>query len=596
LGLEQEAFLFGPGRRSTRKVEVSDKMNKSRRAFLGSGMAAVAAAHASKVRAAEEFEFFSFDIIRPPDFAAAYVEGAGRLEMSKSGDRWQAKDVEVTTSPREVGAAKTILVSAEAPHSALERLHLRWLTRLPMDSRFLGDHWERSYGDLEWRGFAADRVMPWYSLVATGKETHGYGVKTGARTFCFWQVDAEGISLWLDMRNGGSGVRLGERRLEAAEVVAVQGSPDLGTFAAARALCRALCAHPRLPPQPVYGSNNWYYLYGQGMTAENVMRDVEQLAELSPLQVNRPFMVIDEGWGKARDGAGPWTEDNLRFPEVPNLTAEMKKRGVRPGIWVRPLLTVDPQAKGWKLAREQKPQPPDSPFVIDPSRPEVLAYIQEGLRRVTGWGFELVKHDFSTYDILGRWGMRMGEELTDEGWHFADRSKTSAEIILQLYRALREAVGDAVLLGCNTMGHLGAGIFEVQRTGDDTSGRNWNRTRKMGVNTLAFRLPQHRTFFLLDPDCAPMTRFVPMEMTRQWLDLVARSGTVLFVSADPATVSPSEKDLLKNALAQAARVQPEAAPVGWMDTMFPDRWLLDKILTQFSWFGKEGVDPFPTKL
>ena len=113
----------------------------------------------------------------------------------------------------------------------------------------------------------------------------------------------------------------------------------------------------------------------------------------------------------------------------------MKKRGVRPGIWVRPLLTVDPRAKGWMLAAGQKPQPPDSPFVIDPSLPEALAYIQEGLRRVTGWGYELVKHDFSTFDILGRWGMKMGEELTSEGWHFADRSKTSAEIVLQFYRA-----------------------------------------------------------------------------------------------------------------------------------------------------------------
>jgi alpha-galactosidase len=568
-------------------------MDKSRRAFLGSGVAAVAAAHAQQVSPPDELQFFSFDLIRQPDFAAAYIEGVGRVELSKSGDRWQAKGVEVTTSTRQVGAAKTILVSVEATHSALERVHLRWLTRLPMDSRFLGDHWERSYGDLEWRGFAADRVMPWYFLLATGKQTHGYGVKTGASAFCFWQVDAEGISLWLDVRNGGSGVQLGERRLEACEVVALESDPDLGAYGAARALCQALCEHPRLPAQPVYGSNNWYYLYGENMSAENVLRDVSQLAELSPPHANRPFMVIDMGWGKTRDGAGPWTEDNLRFPQVPGLPAEMKKRGVRPGIWVRPLITVDPEAKGWILPRDQPPHPPGSPFILDPSMPEMLEYMKQGLRRVTGWGYELVKHDFSTFDILGRWGMKMGEEITDEGWHFSDRSKTSAEIILQFYRAVREGVGDAILLGCNTMGHLGAGIFEAQRSGDDTSGRDWNRTRKMGVNTLAFRLPQHRTFFLLDPDCAPLTKSVPVEMTRQWLDLVARSGTVLFVSADPATVSAEEKTLLKNALAIAAQIQPEPAPIAWMDTMFPDRWRLGNTVTRYNWHGKEGVDFFP---
>jgi alpha-galactosidase len=83
-----------------------------------------------------------------------------------------------------------------------------------------------------------------------------------------------------------------------------------------------------------------------------------------------------------------------------------------------------------------------------------------------------------------------------------------------------------------------------------------------------------------------------MEMTRQWLDLVARSGAVLFISADPATVSPLEKDLLKNALAKAARVQPEAAAVDWTLTMFPERWRLEESLASFSWFGMEGVDPF----
>ena len=73
---------------------------------------------------------------------------------------------------------------------------------------------------------------------------------------------------------------------------------------------------------------------------------------------------------------------------------------------------------------------------------------------------------------------------------------------MRLYQTLRAAAGDAVLLGCNTMGHLGAGLFEIQRTGDDTSGHVWERTRRMGVNTLAYRLPQNGTFFTCDADCA----------------------------------------------------------------------------------------------
>jgi alpha-galactosidase len=115
----------------------------------------------------------------------------------------------------------------------------------------------------------------------------------------------------------------------------------------------------------------------------------------------------------------------------------------------------------------------------------------------------------------------------------------------------------------------------------------------MGVNTLAFRLPQHRTFFLVDPDCAPLSKSVPLAMTQQWLDLVARSGTVLFISADPAHVTPEEKRLLKTALAAAARIQPEAQPLDWMETTTPERWRLGGKTASFTWFGKEGVDFFP---
>ena len=209
-----------------------------------------------------------------------------------------------------------------------------------------------------------------------------------------------------------------------------------------------------------------------------------------------------------------------------------------------------------------------------------------------GWGYELVKHDFSTFDILGRWGMKMGEVITDEGWHFADRSKTSAEIVLQFYRTLRQAVGDAVLLGCNTVGHLGAGIFELQRTGDDTSSRDWTRTRKMGVNTLGFRLPQHRAFFLVDPDCAPLSKSLPARPVTSMAGRGRRSGAVLFISANPAEVTPEEKALLKAGLSIAARVQPDAEPLDWMETTSPARWRLGGNTERFTWFGKEGVDFF----
>lgn len=533
------------------------------------------------------------DILRPPDRVIAYPEDGAPLDLHQFGVHWRAQDVEILTEPKRAAEGEELSVKLSSVQTSLTRVHLRWSGSLPETLRFLGDDWERSYGDLEWRGFAGDRVMPWYFLASDGQRTHGYGVKTGGGAFCFWQVDTAGISLWLDVRNGGSGVQLGGRELAAAEVVASEGGEGITPFQSARSFCRKLCTRPRLPEKPIYGSNNWYYLYGENMTTEKVLRDVEQLAELSPSGANPPFMVMDMGWGRAPEGAGPWSQENALLPDMPGITAEIRKRGVRPGIWVRPLLTVETLPAQWQLKVKHAEGAYQSPLlVLDPSVPEALAHLQEGLRRVVGWGFELIKHDFSTFDLLGRWGFQMGADVTLDGWHFRDRSKTTAEIVLRFYRAIREAVGNAVLDGCNTVGHLGAGLFELQRIGDDTSGRDWNRTRKMGVNTLGFRLPQHRAFFLADPDCVPVTKAVPLDMTRQWLNLVTKSGTVLFISADPSVVTAEEKQVLKTALASAARIQPQAEPLDWMETMSPNRWHLGGRIASFEWFGERGANPF----
>lgn len=564
-------------------------MKTSRRTFLGYG--ATAAVIAGSPRGGKTVSPSAFvDIVRPPDLATAYPEGGVALHLRRTGERWRAQDVEIVTETKNLEGWPALSVAISSPQTALRHVHLRWAGSLPENLRFLGDHWERSYGDLEWRGFAGERIMPWYFLASDGRSTYGCGVKTGASAFCFWQTDAAGVSLWLDLRNGGSGVQLGERQLAAAVVVSDSGRMPFDT---ARSLCRKLCPRPRLPEKPVYGSNNWYYLYGENMTNEIVLRDVEQLAELSPSDDNRPFMVIDMGWGKATDGAGPWTEENSRF-DMPGTAAEIRKRGVRPGVWVRPLLTVEALPQAWQLNVNRAPGNEFKPpfMVLDPSVPDALGHMQEGLRRVAGWGFELIKQDFSSFDLLDRAGIPLMAEPSLDGWHFADRSKTTAEIISHYYRAVREAVGDAIIIGCNTVGHLGAGIFEVQRIGDDTSGRDWNRTRKMGVNALGFRLPQHRAFFLADPDCVPFTKAVPLSMTRQWLDLVSKSGTTLFISADPTTATTEEKQLLKAALADAARVQPEAEPLDWMDTMTPKRWRLGGKIQAFDWFGGEGANPF----
>jgi alpha-galactosidase len=518
------------------------------------------------------------EILRPPDFVTAFLEGGGTVALSLAGGRWSGKGVSVEAGVR--GASLPVRI--EAPDAPLMRIKLRWKARVPERWRIVNDQWERSYGDLEWRGMNAERVLPWMFLAFDGAATHGYGVETGGSSFAFWQVDAYGVSLWLDVRNGGGAVKLGSRMLEAATVRTRRGSSGESAFAAGRKFCATLCAKPRLAAEPVYGGNNWYYAYGRNCSAADIERDSDLMAELAGRAKNRPFMVIDDGWSPVNT-AGPWDRGNARFPDMAKLAASMKKRGVRPGIWVRPLLTSEKVAESWKLRGAG----------LDPTVPEVMELVRADIARVRQWGYELVKHDYTSYDLMGRWGLSMGAELTDRGWHFADRSKTTAEVVLGLYRGIRAAAGDILVIGCNTFGHLAAGLVEVQRTGDDTSGREFHRTRRMGVNTLAFRGPQHRTFFDLDADCAPITPQVPWEMSSRWLDLVARSGTALFVSPDPRAVNADVKAAVKKAFAEASVRREVAEPLDWMETTTPSRWRIDGRTVEYDWYGDEGGTPFP---
>jgi alpha-galactosidase len=539
---------------------------------LAAGLPILARAQTARSRA-------SFvDILRPPDFATAFIENE-TVPLARDGRRWIAKGIAVDAEPH----GSELPVRIEAPDDPLLRLRLRWKANIPAHWRILNDQWERSYGDLEWRGMVGDRVLPWYFLAFDGHATHGYGVATGASCFAHWNVDPDGMTLWLDLRNGGSGVRLGARALHAVSIRTRRGLPGESAFQSARRFCTILCTEPRRPAAPVYGGNNWYYAYGRNCSAADIQRDSDLIADLSPAARNRPFMVIDDGWSPVNT-AGPWDRGNARFPDMPALAAAMKKSGVRPGIWVRPLCTSAALPENARL----RPRANSRTSLLDPTIPENLETIRQDIRRVVSWGFEMVKHDYTSFDLLGRWGFAMAGELTDTGWRFADRTRTTAEITLALYRAIREAAGDALIIGCNTFGHLAAGLFELQRTGDDTSGRDFARTRKMGVNTLAFRAPQHRAFFDLDADCAPITPQLPWDLAARWLDLVARSGTALFVSPDPKAVNEQSKRAIQQAFAAAATPREMAEPLDWMDTTTPARWRMQGKTENFDWYTPEG--------
>ena len=478
-----------------------------------------------------------------------------------------------------------------AQTSKVKWIKLRW-NNLSWDKnvRFLGDAWERGYGDMEWKGMNPNRFMPWYFCAKSEAKSICYGVKVRPSAMCFWQVDSLGMTLFLDVRCGGSGVNLKGRVIKLADVIACE-MRDCTSFEAMQEFCGQMCEDPILPKYPVYGSNNWYYAYGKSSESE-ILADCDYILNLTKDIENKPYMVIDDCWQEHHRlneyNGGPWTKGNEKFPDMKALADKLVQKGVRPGIWVRLLLNEDENIKNeWRLSHNN---------CIDPTNPEALNYIKEDIKRICNWGYTLIKHDFSTFDLFGKWGFQMSPLVTDDGWHFYDDSLTSAEVVKLLYKAILDASveasnGEALILGCNTIGHLGAGYMHINRTGDDTSGVDWERTRFMGVNTLAFRLPQHGKFYEIDADCVGIDGGISWSMNKQWADVLAQSGTPLFISVRPNILDETEKQELHEILKVASKQEHHVIPVDWEETTCPEHWQ-DKdhdIDCKYQWFEETGL-------
>lgn len=487
-----------------------------------------------------------------------------QINTGFSGGKYSGNDVCVTVSD---GA-----VSVFADKTAIGFIRLVFENTFFKNAHALGGSFERAYGDLGWKPAVIQNPMPWYFFANDGNAMYAFGVKTQPNTICTWYCDDKEIILEIDMRNGTKPLCLNGRMLEACEIVT--GKYDKADYDSMRDFCRLMAKNPRILKEPVFGGNDWYCNYGSN-SRESILRMTERIVECAPKNSpHKPYMVIDDGWEichrkKSKDcpeyNGGPWCAANSLFGDMGDVAAEISARGAIPGIWIRPLLTMEQVDDKCVLRRN------GYCTTLDPSADETLSMVENDMRRLRRWGYKLIKHDFSTYDIFGKWGFELSGGSAEISFH--DKSLTTAEIIKNLYKAIRRGAGDdALIMGCNTVGHLSAGIFDIQRTGDDTSGIDWERTKKYGVNTLAFRIEQHNAFYLADADCVGITKSIPWDLNCQWLDVLAKSGTPLFVSVADDAFTPEIKKDIAAAFEYAAAAESPSFPTDADKSQTPRIW------------------------
>ena len=504
------------------------------------------------------------NIIRTPDDV--------KIQTENSPFRFEEKGA-INNTRAEVKCIvknNTLQIRLYSDGDAVKHIRLRWNGDISGVISMLGDSFVRTQtDDALWHAFLPHYPMPWYFYTNDGECLHSYGVKTGCNSFAAWYADAYGITLMLDVRNGSGGIVCDE--LLCAEVVCREGDIGENMYLAAHAFCKQMCDKPNLPQVPVYGLNNWYWAYG-AIEEKVVLEEAEFLGKLTQGFENRPFMTIDDGWQiahtKGKYNGGPWNLSNENFENMQKTADRIHNLDCRAGIWMRPLLTLSHVPNEAVYDSPYKP----NGIVLDPTHEFSKQKIFDDINMLSNWGYAMIKHDFSFFDLFGA---AISDNMPP---HFYDKSKPNAQIVRELYELVQSAAGDTLVMGCNTVNHLAAGVHQIQRSGNDTSGRHFEFTRRYGIHSM-MRAPQNNAFFRTDPDCAAFTKKVSIPLNLDFLEMAAITGSATFASVTPGILNATEEKRLQEIFSIADKIKPE-------DYAVINDWTRTAVPSEFEYLGK----------
>jgi alpha-galactosidase len=504
---------------------------------------------------------FATDISTKPD------------NLSIETDEGEVGDAKVEFVPN--GEDLEVYLTASSVHPRFVKM--RWAGEVQGPVETMGDQFGRLQSNAFFGPLNPERYFAWYYLIGHAGDFACGGVKTLPNALISFSLDQRGVNAYFDCRCGGKGVELQGRRLLLGTIV-FHFYANTTAFSALRRFCQSLSTGGIFPKTPFYGGNDWYSFYGKS-TLRDILASAHYLASLTDGCPNPATMVIDDGWEEGNCG-GPWSP-NSKFVDMEKAASGIKVLGLKAGIWIRFLcnpevLKVHP---GWAIKK-----PGEEPLYLDPSIPGVLTHVKKDIDRIKKWGFDFIKHDYSAHDMFGEFEAAWNGAVDGrDDWSFADRSRTSAEILKDFYRAIHEDCTPQITVeGCNTFSHLCVGYVEVYRTGDDTSGENWDRTRSFGVNSLAFRLYQNNIFYCCDADCAGFGGIDPQKVLL-FADLLARSGTPLLVSCSKGILSLQQEAQLKEDFRLASCPVEGLIPLDWEWNIDPALWNYRGEILKFDW-------------
>lgn len=278
----------------------------------------------------------------------------------------------------------------------------------------------------------------------------------------------------------------------------------------------------RLPaPDPSTLPTVWcsWYCHWSGVTEQHI---AEVLADLDTLDLPVDVVQVDDGY---QSQIGDWCTPSDRFASVSGVATRIRDHGRRAGIWTAPFLATErsrvvAEHPDWFCAGlDAGVHWGQKLYALDVTNESARAHLFAVFRELAGYGFDYFKVDFV---YAGALPARRREEIDP----------------LTAYRmgidVIREAIGDATLVGCGAPMIPSIGLFDAVRTSPDVDPRWLPADGEASAPAMrnAVTVGEARRFtrhwWVADPDCL-IARPEVARRTR-WAAHVRETGGLVSVS------------------------------------------------------------------
>lgn len=268
---------------------------------------------------------------------------------------------------------------------------------------------------------------------------------------------------------------------------------------------------PRLPEIPITGWCSWYNLYSS-IDQENILNHLNSTAKIREKHhLNLNVFQIDDGFTPEM---GDWLEVKPQFPQgMKFLLDKIRAAGFIPGLWIAPFVVGNrsnlyQHHPDWVIKEKSTGEPlvqmqfygefrwhkrSEEYYILDCTHPDALQYLKNVFSFWhNDWGCDYFKTDF----------MFFGSEYGPDRAVYHTPGLSRIQIWRKTAEVIREAIGDAIWVGCGCPLWASIGLVEAVRIGRDM-GVSWRGERSATdlLQDLASRNFGNHILWQTDPDC-----------------------------------------------------------------------------------------------